>query len=236
MPNKSCLFLGCRSDSRKHPDLKWVRFCKPSFDANRAKLWIQKLNRSDFTLQKITQYSFICEKHFPNGADLNYRTNLTLTPAAYGEDRNYVLPVAIHPLELDSLDSSYEIMGKSGDDHSYAYPLDRCKAALEEFYKAKNIPNGVYQYKGLTIRKTLKTEFCDPLDVSVPEEDFQPVLQKPTKTYKKTKLKTYLKSDRKDETIPKPPVKTYSGKRTNRIVKSEPTDVVKIEPVDPLLI
>ena len=62
------------------------------------------------------------------------------------------------------------------------------------------------------------------------------MLQKPTKTYKKTKLKTYLKSDRKDETIPKPPVKTYSGKRTNKIVKSEPIDVVKIEPVDPLLI
>ena len=242
MPNKSCLFLGCRSDSRKHPDLKWVRFCKPSFDANRAKLWIQKLNRSDFTLQKITQYSFICEKHFPNGADLNYRTNLTLTPAAYGEDRNYVLPVAIHPLELDSLDSSYVITGKSGDDHSYAYPLDRCKATLEEFYKATDIPNVIQlTHRGLTIHKT---EFYDPLDVSVPEEeDFQPVLQKPTKTYKKPKLKTYMRSARTqptDEMIPKPPVKTYSGKRAKRIVKkSEQTtesEIVKIEPVDPLLI
>ena len=82
----------------------------------------------------------------------------------------------------------------------------------------------------------LKPEPEPQPDVGVPEEDFQPVLQKPTKTYKKAKLKTYLKSDRKDESIPKPPVKTYSGKRTNKIVKSEPTDVVKIEPVDPLLI
>lgn len=245
MPNKSCLFVGCKSNSRNQPDLRFARFCKPSFDVNRAKLWIQKVNRPDFTLQRVTKYSYICEKHFPVGAELDYRKNLTLTPAAYGEDRNYVLPVPKLPEEIDSsyvVTSHLEITGKSGDDHSYAYPLDRCKATLEEFYKATDIPNVIQlTHRGLTIHKT---EFYDPLDVSVPEEeDFQPVLQKPTKTYKKPKLKTYMRSARTqptDEMIPKPPVKTYSGKRANRIVKkSEQTtesEIVKIEPVDPLLI
>ena len=81
----------------------------------------------------------------------------------------------------------------------------------------------------------LKPEPEPQPDVGVPEEDFQPVLQKPTKTYKKANLKIYLRSDRKDETIPKP-VKTYGGKRANKVVKFEPTDVVKIEPFDPILI
>ena len=233
MPNKSCVFKECTSSTRKDPDLRFATFCKPSFDINRAKLWIQKLNREDFPLERITKYTYICEKHFPRGAELDFRKNLSLTPAARGEDRDAVLPVPKLPEEIES-----SCVIKPGEDHSYAYPLDRCKAALEDFYKATDIPNVIQlTHKGLTIHKT---EFYDPLDVSVPDEEFKPVLQKPSRTYGKPKLKTYMKSQRTKVSN----VKTYMGTRTDKIVKvksvnqtTESVPVIKLEPMeDPLLI
>ena len=62
----------------------FVRFVSPEFDPERAKLWVKKVAREDFTVEDIDRFKFICDRHFPSETlDYDYRTNLKLTP--YGE-------------------------------------------------------------------------------------------------------------------------------------------------------
>lgn len=85
MPVKKCLYASCGADSRKMKDLGFARFVDPSTDRNRAQLWVEKLSRPDFTVENISRYSVLCEKHFPDDTlDFDYRTNLELTPLKEG--------------------------------------------------------------------------------------------------------------------------------------------------------
>jgi len=79
MPNKSCAFYSCKSNSRKDPTLKWTRFVSPYNDLERYKIWFEKLKRPSYN---VTRNTYVCEKHFPQGTDLNKLTNLELVPEA----------------------------------------------------------------------------------------------------------------------------------------------------------
>ena len=79
MPNKSCAFYSCKSNSRKDPTLKWTRFVSPYNDLERYKIWFEKLKRPSYD---VTRNTYVCEKHFPQGTDLNKLTNLELVPEA----------------------------------------------------------------------------------------------------------------------------------------------------------
>ena len=86
--HKSCLYKECKSDSRKDRNLRWAPFIKPSRGGmDRTLLWIERLGRAEYAPEHISKYHYVCENHFPANCDLNYRTNLTLTPLAWGEPR-----------------------------------------------------------------------------------------------------------------------------------------------------
>ena len=82
---KTCVYKSCPSSSRNDKDMGFVRFVSPEFDYERAKLWIEKVSRPDFTLEKIDRVKFICERHFPSETlDYDFRSNLDLTPYEEG--------------------------------------------------------------------------------------------------------------------------------------------------------
>ena len=85
MPTKTCVFASCHSDSRADKTLKFARFVKESVDKRRAEEWVSLVARDNFSLKSITQYTFVCEKHFQlNTVDFDYRTNKDLTPFREG--------------------------------------------------------------------------------------------------------------------------------------------------------
>ena len=81
---KSCVFEDCHN-STKNTELKFVSFVKPSFDLERAKLWVKLVGRIDFEVETISQNTFVCQNHFPpDCTDFKYWTNLNLTPIGKG--------------------------------------------------------------------------------------------------------------------------------------------------------
>ena len=95
MVNKTCVYRDCKSDSRSHPWLIWSNFIKPTLAKNkkRAERWVQLVGRDDFTVDNITQDTYICEKHFSeeDHESLNWKRNLKLDPFPAG-----VLPVNLN--------------------------------------------------------------------------------------------------------------------------------------------
>jgi hypothetical protein len=77
---KHCCYGTCKSDTRKDASIKFIPFLKAKVDLKRAKRWIHLCGRADFSLDKITPYTYICVNHFPKGVDLNPQTNLDLEP------------------------------------------------------------------------------------------------------------------------------------------------------------
>ena len=77
-----CLYNDCNSDIRLNPDLKWAEFVKPTNPNNieRASKWIDLIGRTDFTVTKINKYTYLCEKHFHEGVNLDWRKNAELEP------------------------------------------------------------------------------------------------------------------------------------------------------------
>ena len=71
--NYYCCHGNCNSDSRKNPELRFATFPKVSVDGDRAKRWAELMCRRDFTVRNITSNIYVCELHFPEGVDLNYR-------------------------------------------------------------------------------------------------------------------------------------------------------------------
>ena len=73
----------------------FVRFVHPDFDRKRAKLWIEKVSREDFTVEMIDRFKFICDRHFPSETlDYDYRTNVELTPYEEGTPLSKVKVIA----------------------------------------------------------------------------------------------------------------------------------------------
>jgi hypothetical protein len=80
MPNKHCIFGSCLSDSRRQPNIRFVRFVKPLRNPERAARWVHLCGRSDFGVEDITQNTHICEKHFAPDVILNAKENPDLEP------------------------------------------------------------------------------------------------------------------------------------------------------------
>ena len=77
----NCCYGGCKSNSRKkEAGVTFIPFPKPSKYPEIARKWVQLCGRSDFTLDKIKRHTYICSKHFPVGAKLNIKANLSLEP------------------------------------------------------------------------------------------------------------------------------------------------------------
>ena len=237
MPQKLCVFKSCHSDSRRH-SVRFAPFVKPRWDIERAKLWLEKLDRTDIPLEKIAKKHYICELHFPPGEDLDYRTNESLIPSVSTRKVVPDAPVA---------------STKSGIHYTNA---------SENVKVEYDVPN-VLQFtdKGLTIHKT---DYYDPLDTSsTPVEplevdsssfEFEPILQKPTRTYTKSAVQAYGKTTRMKNTIdwkdyksrkhgvPTPTqtdIRTYVRKKAklNAVIRSGPSNtptntVIKTEPLD----
>jgi hypothetical protein len=86
---KHCCYGTCKSDTRNDASIKFIAFPKAKVDLKRAKRWIHLCGRADFSLDKITPYTYICVNHFPKGVDLNLQTNLDLEPfPAHAEDEH----------------------------------------------------------------------------------------------------------------------------------------------------
>ena len=117
--NKTCVYSSCKSDSRKEPLIGWANFVKPSADRKRAELWVSLVNRSDFTVEDITKYKFICVKHFdPSEIDLDYRYNSGLTPFPEGSALVHYLRKRKSPERVLQQQTDPKI------DHEYAQELN----------------------------------------------------------------------------------------------------------------
>ena len=76
-----CCYGVCKSDSRKPEDgVTFMPFPKPNKYLQIAKRWVYLCARDNFTIKKITRYTYICSKHFPVGEVLNIKANPTLEP------------------------------------------------------------------------------------------------------------------------------------------------------------
>ena len=85
MPNKSCVYSSCRSDSRKDKSILFAKFVSPFDDLERAKKWVGLVGRKDFHHGKITRNIFICQRHFPKSTlDYDYQSNPALEPFKEG--------------------------------------------------------------------------------------------------------------------------------------------------------
>ena len=72
MPNKHCAHSLCPSDSRYHPNIKWAKFVQPNVDLTRCQRWVHLCGRLEFETKDVKPWTFICEKHFPRNANLDY--------------------------------------------------------------------------------------------------------------------------------------------------------------------
>ena len=78
--------MSCRSDSRMDTTIKFARFPKPSINKKLAEEWVRRVCRDDFGLKSITQYSWVCHKHFPlDTENFDYRSNGDLVPFREGQ-------------------------------------------------------------------------------------------------------------------------------------------------------
>ena len=80
MRTLTCVFEHCQAKINQRSTLKYARFVKPNVDLRRANRWISLVGRTDFGISAIDQWTIVCEKHFPYGVKLNWRTNQTLEP------------------------------------------------------------------------------------------------------------------------------------------------------------
>jgi hypothetical protein len=77
---KHCCFGVCSSNSKRHPDVNFIPFIKPTINLKRAERWVHLCGRADFSVDKITRDTYICHLHFSVGQDLNTHTNPLLEP------------------------------------------------------------------------------------------------------------------------------------------------------------
>ena len=72
MPTKYCAHGLCDSDSRKHPNINFAKFIPPSVNRLRSERWVHLMGRKNFTVDNVKAWTYICEKHFAEGANLKY--------------------------------------------------------------------------------------------------------------------------------------------------------------------
>ena len=88
---KHCSSGKCNSDERYHPNKKFAKFVQPKGhhpDLKRCQRWVHLMGRLDLSVEHINRTKYVCEDHFNEGVDLDYRTNKDLEPYPPGYDRN----------------------------------------------------------------------------------------------------------------------------------------------------
>ena len=74
---KHCSSGKCNSDERYHPNKKFAKFVQPKGhhpDLKRCQRWVHLMGRLDLSVEHINRTKFVCEDHFNDGVDLDYRT------------------------------------------------------------------------------------------------------------------------------------------------------------------
>ena len=90
MPNRSCAFFSCNSNSKKDPTLQWAKFVPSTIDQERHEKWFKQLKRPSYP---VTKNTYVCQKHFPTNADLKYWTNPDLMPAVETDPEEYEVKI-----------------------------------------------------------------------------------------------------------------------------------------------
>ena len=73
---KHCAHWNCNSDERYHPTKKFAKFPQPLGrhpDKKRCEKWVRLCGRVGFTIENVTHSTVICEEHFEEGVELDYR-------------------------------------------------------------------------------------------------------------------------------------------------------------------
>jgi len=83
-----CCYSNCKSNGRKNPELKFINFPKPTKNFERCAYWAKLCGKDQFFVERITQSTFVCEKHFPPNEELDWRKNPTLEPYPYDSNQN----------------------------------------------------------------------------------------------------------------------------------------------------
>ena len=74
---KHCSSGKCNSDERYHPNKKFAKFVQPKGhhpDLKRCQRWVHLMGRLDLSVEHINRTKYVCEDHFNEGVDLDYRT------------------------------------------------------------------------------------------------------------------------------------------------------------------
>jgi hypothetical protein len=77
---KHCCHGLCKSDTKIDPSRKFLPFPKPKRHPEKARRWIELCGRENFTVANITKWTYICDKHFPCGVNLDHHVNQSLEP------------------------------------------------------------------------------------------------------------------------------------------------------------
>lgn len=84
---KLCVYGLCNSNSES-PEciaegVKFIRFPQKNYNLSKCQKWAKLCGRSDFSHKNVNNFTFICSKHFPASAELDFRKNKHLEPFAY---------------------------------------------------------------------------------------------------------------------------------------------------------
>ena len=87
---KYCAHGKCNSDSTRNPNVKFIPFIKPDYDKKRCERWLHLCGRSkeNFSLKHVNRNTYVCQKHFKESDDLDWRKNLQLEPSPVTNTEN----------------------------------------------------------------------------------------------------------------------------------------------------
>ena len=77
---KKCCYGLCESSSLDCKDVTFIRFPQPKYSLTKCRRWAQLCGRSDFNHKNVSTFTWICSKHFPIDAELDFRKNKDLEP------------------------------------------------------------------------------------------------------------------------------------------------------------
>ena len=73
---KYCASGLCKNNAKDNPSKKFALFVQTAGrnkDLERAKRWIQLMGRANFSVEHIKSYIYVCEDHFDENVELDYR-------------------------------------------------------------------------------------------------------------------------------------------------------------------
>ena len=73
---KYCASGLCRSSDKTQPDKKFALFVQPvgrGSDLPRAQRWVHLMARQNFTVDNVKRHTYVCEDHFDENVELDYR-------------------------------------------------------------------------------------------------------------------------------------------------------------------